>query len=766
MTTTADRVLAALQSFDCKPTGANKYRSNSPLRPGSNSHGFTLEISADGEHGTWFDHVLNEGNSLYDLAARLNLHVPTKQTTATADQGSKRAYQDLDDYATAHYTPADVFRSAGWSDKVIYQGRPALPFTTATGRRYRFIDGNKPTFKPETTGYVPCWYGLARAVKLASESGQPLVICNGEPSTVAAQHRGIAATATTAGEGKDVPQRLLDELRLVWSGPVIIAQDCDLAGRASALKLAATLRGAGYEVRAVDLNGGKGFDLADFVHLHGPDAVKALQALADLAEASTVSTAPSGVLLADVQAEQVKWLWPGRIPFGKLTVIDGDPGLGKSAMTLDLAARQSAGNPLPDGTPLAAAGIVLLSAEDGLADTIRPRLEAAGGDLGRILALPLIPDADGERLPAIPLDIPVIEEAVSRMKAALVVIDPLMAFLGGDVHAFRDQDVRRALAPLAAMAERTGVAMVVVRHLNKAPGGSPLYRGGGSIGIIGAARSGLLVAADPEDPERRILASTKSNLGPPPSALAYRLEGTLSGSVRVVWLGETDHTASKLLSAPSGEEERSALDEATGVLSDILSSGPVSADDVKRQAREAGITTATLRRAKATLGVRSEKVGFPPATKWMWVLSKGAQEEAENPKDAHIKVMSTFGGDEHLWEEATPATPAAPTLAPGVEQPRIIPDRIDQETYDAFIRAGKDHNEAAELTRAAMQERAAPVQTDYDHDRQRELEARQYMADGNWRAARKATDRIRSRKQQADMHMEIEKAKAASGVTP
>jgi hypothetical protein len=224
-----------------------------------------------------------------------------------------------------------------------------------------------------------------------------------------------------------------------------------------------------------------------------------------------------GKLLSSVEPEEVSWLWPSWLALGKLALVDGDPGLGKSAMTLDLAARVSSGKVFPDGAECEPAGVVLLSAEDGLADTIRPRLDAAGADTSKVLALATVPDEDGhDRLLSIPEDLALIEKGIRRVGARLVVVDPLMAFLSGDTNSHRDQDVRRALAPLAGLAERTGAAVLVVRHLNKAAANNPLYRGGGSIGIIGAARMAFVVGKDPQDESRRVLASTKNNLAKPP----------------------------------------------------------------------------------------------------------------------------------------------------------------------------------------------------------------------------------------------------------
>jgi hypothetical protein len=330
-----------------------------------------------------------------------------------------------------------------------------------------------------------------------------------------------------------------------------------------------------------------------------------------------------GTLLSAVKPETVSWLWPGRIPYGKLTILDGDPGLGKSVLTLTLAALVTRGWSMPfedrePGVDRDPAGVVLLSAEDGLDDTIRPRLDAAGADVERVLALDRIPEGAAFRLPVLPQDAIFIKEAVRRVEAKLVIIDPLTAFLGGDTNTHRDQDVRRALYPLYLLAQQTGAAFVVVRHLNKAAGTNPLYRGGGSIGIIGAARSGLLVAKDPDNPDRRILASTKCNLAKLPPSLAFDLSQAENGALRIGWIGESVHTAESLLAAPRDDEDKSAVQEAVEVLRAILENGPVPCEQVKKDARKAGVFNRTLYRAKDLLQVKSKRLDF--GGPWRWYL--------------------------------------------------------------------------------------------------------------------------------------------------
>jgi len=333
--------------------------------------------------------------------------------------------------------------------------------------------------------------------------------------------------------------------------------------------------------------------------------------------------------LAEVAPRAVRWLWPGRVPLGKLTVLDGDPGLGKSTVVLDLAARVSRGAPLPDdslGDLRGAASVVLLCDEDGIADTVRPRLEAAGADLTRVVAVTAVPGPRGLHPPRLPFDSLAIIRIVNAHAARLLVVDPLMAYLDAAVTAYRDQTVRAALAPLTLLADRAGVAVVVVRHLTKTGAASSLYRGGGSIGIIAAARSGLLVALDPHDPtgQRRVLATTKGNLAQPAPALVYTLEASPTlPAPRVVWHGPADRTPSELLAprrAHSARPDRDALRQAEAFLRAFLADGPQPVPAVLAAACAAGVAPITLRRAKRALGVVPQKSGFGAGCGWHWAL--------------------------------------------------------------------------------------------------------------------------------------------------
>jgi len=476
---------------------------------------------------------------------------------------------------------------------------------------------------------TPVLYNLPQVTK-AIQEGRIILVLEGEKDCDNAKSKlGVVATTNPMGAGKwhDYYSNSLTGAK------VVIIGDNDEPGRKHAAQVAASLYGKAASVKIVELPGvpEKG-DLSDWLSAGGTrDGLKDLIRQArefEPTEEAAPAINPTGVLLSEVVPEKVKWLWPGRIPQGKLTVLDGDPGLGKSTATLFIAACVSQGRPLPGSDQgVTAAGVVLLSAEDGLADTIKPRLMVAGADNSRILALTEVPDSEpGEmRPPMLPDDIEAIRCAIKRVDAKLLIIDPLMAFLSGDVKGNRDQDVRRALHRMAQLAEDTGAAVLVVRHLNKSGGGNAIYRGGGSIGIIAAARSGLLVAKDPDDEARRVLASTKSNLCKSPESLSFYLED-FGGTPRLVWDGVSAHNADSLLSTLS-DEESNALQEAEEVLSDILSNGPVEANEVKKQAKIKNVSKRTLERAKANLGVISRKSGGPRAP-WIWELCKFATSKS------------------------------------------------------------------------------------------------------------------------------------------
>lgn len=331
---------------------------------------------------------------------------------------------------------------------------------------------------------------------------------------------------------------------------------------------------------------------------------------------STRSEGLMFVRASEVVPEVVEWLWDGRVARGKINIIEGDPGLGKSTVTLDIAARLSSGKQMPmDDTVLAQANVIVCSGEDGAADSIVPRLIAAGANLDGVVILTGVKTDKGLRPITLPRDLAEIESRVRKEKAGLVILDPLASFVGGGIDTNKDSSVRVLLTSFSQMAEETGAAFIIVRHLNKGSGISAIYRGGGSIGIIGAARSALLVAKHKDDPERRVIASVKNNLAREPKALTFEVVSA-GDSSRIEWGEASDTTADELVDdAPRPPRPRKS-DQASTFLMDLLSSGPVAATDIKQLAEESGIAAATLERAKNDRGILSEK----KAERWFWRL--------------------------------------------------------------------------------------------------------------------------------------------------
>lgn len=449
---------------------------------------------------------------------------------------------------------------------------------------------------------------------LSVKPDRVVFVCEGEKDAERLAALGFVATTAPGGAGKWQPE-FSDALR---GRRVVIPPDNDTEGAKHAEAVARSLHGVAGSVRVLELPGlpPKG-DVSDWLNAGGSRGE--LKRLATEApewtppDAVPIKSRAVTVRMDQVEPEKVEWLWPGRVPFGKLVVLDGDPGLGKSTLTLDLAARLSTGTSFPDGSKCAPAGAVILSAEDGLADTIRPRLDAAGADLSRIVALTAeVDEANVERFPTLSGSLLALEEAIFNVGARLVLIDPLMAYVGAGVNSWKDQDMRGLLAPLAKLADRTGAAVLMIRHLNKVSIGQPLHRGGGSIGIIGAARAGLLVAKDPDDEQRRVLAVFKSNLCAPPPHLAFRLQPRPNGVARIAWDdAPVRHSVESLLAATlESEEDRSVRGEAMEFLEALLKDGPRPSKEVEALARGRGISTRTFDRAKRDLGVVSEKAAI------------------------------------------------------------------------------------------------------------------------------------------------------------
>jgi len=326
---------------------------------------------------------------------------------------------------------------------------------------------------------------------------------------------------------------------------------------------------------------------------------------------------------ASIEPEPVDWIWPGRIAAGVLHVLDGMPGVGKSMFTCYLAATLSTGGRWPDGSRIAPGNVILVNLEDDLARTLRPRLDAAGADVSRVFLCD-----DAQDVITLPSDTTRMEAAIRAHSARMVVIDPLMAVLESKVNSYRDQDIRRVLSAIKAVCGRTGCAVVLVRHLNKAAGGPAMTRGGGSIGIVGAARLGLLMAQHPQDGARRVLAIVKSNLGSC-SAEDTTVWGIAEGP-RLEYLGREALSADEILAALDQQDTRQPgrppeiRHDADAWLRDVLANGPVLSSDLKARAQAAGFKWRTIERIK-----KDSAESYRDGADWMTRLRDASQEDRQ-----------------------------------------------------------------------------------------------------------------------------------------
>ena len=297
------------------------------------------------------------------------------------------------------------------------------------------------------------------------------------------------------------------------------------------------------------------------------------------------------IRMSDVELTPVEWLWKPYLPFGKLSVLQGNPGEGKTYFAMHLAAACTNGKLLPSMERMEPFNVIYQTAEDGLGDTVKPRLIEAGADLDRVL---VIDDSDVQ----LTLSDERIEKAIIENNARLVIIDPIQAYLGADVDMNRANEVRPIFMRLGQVAQRTGCAILLIGHLNKAAGMQSLQRGLGSIDIAAAVRSVMFIGKLKHDPTMRILTHEKSSLAPPGASLAFSLGD--EGGFR--WVGEYDITADEMLSGIEPQRE-TKTQQAKDLICTLLAGGKqVLSEDIDKAALERGIPGRTVRDAKRELG--------------------------------------------------------------------------------------------------------------------------------------------------------------------
>lgn len=357
-------------------------------------------------------------------------------------------------------------------------------------------------------------------------------------------------------------------------------------------------------------------------------AMAALNPLAPPPEPAPETGEPPPVVMraaSEIQSLPVDWLWEPRLPTGMLSLFAGDPKLGKSFVTIALAASVSRGAPLPlDGRQRAPGSVVLMSAEDDPARTIVPRLKAAGARLEKVHILEAVRLDDGtEALPRLREDIERIGEAAAGLgDCRLIVIDPVSAYLGGtDDH--RNAELRGVLSPLKRTAERLGISVVLVSHLNKGSSVNGKHRVTGSIAYVGACRANFLFVRDRDDPAGRrvLMLDNGCNLAGSVPTLAYRIEDRGDGPA-VEWEAEpvSITTEDALRAETEGRHDHAEARECDRWLRETLTAGPMLAADLLKAGRDAGFSLDQLKRAKERIGVRTIREGFGPGSKCSWSM--------------------------------------------------------------------------------------------------------------------------------------------------
>ncbi len=338
---------------------------------------------------------------------------------------------------------------------------------------------------------------------------------------------------------------------------------------------------------------------------------------------------PIVISMEDVMMQPIRWLWWPYIALGKLTMLDGDPGIGKSLLMTRLAANLSRGIPLPDQEGMPTLGVgeghitLMLSTEDGLEDTLKPRLEEAGADCSKVKVLTGWQDIQGETHPFTFADMPILRTALEELRPRLVIIDPIQAYLGGKLDMHRANETRPMLEALRRLAEEFECAIVCIRHPAKSSANSKaIHRGLGSIDFIGAARTGLFIEQHPTEPTKVLLAQSKSNIGPLGRTQVFTKE---CGEFE--WVGVSRLSAELLAGSGRGPDPYAFLEAACWLETRLSDGAKVSMQTLWEEAQEEGLTLPTLRRAKKALGVRSVRDG----EEWFWQLPPMRTVQKPNP---------------------------------------------------------------------------------------------------------------------------------------
>ena len=492
----------------------------------------------------------------------------------------------------------------------------------------------------------------------------PVVIVEGETSADALA--GLGITATTSGSADSAHAADWASLK---GRSVLLWPDNDAAGRKYAEQVTAILHAQGCTVEVIDvaaLNLPDKGDAVDWIAAHPNAAAADVLALPRLKtskgnqtelcprlekqiKVNQTGNAPRIELrcASDIVCRPIRWLWPGWLARGKLHILAGAPGTGKTTIALTLAAAVTSGGRWPSGTSAPVGNVLIWSGEDDAADTIVPRLKAAGADLARVFIVGDYRAGDDAR-PFDPADdMDLLEAEAARIgNVVLLIADPVVSAVAGDSH--KNTEVRRALQPIVDLASRLDAAVIGISHFSKGSAGKdPTERVTGSIAFGAIARVVMVTAKHTDgDADTRLLARAKSNIGPDGGGFAYALDqiehGDVSASV-VRWGASLDGSARDLLGDAEADNgvDGSARDEACQWLRDELANGPRPPKQLKAEATKAGISWRTVERAKSELAVKSEKTGYDG--EWRWHLPKSI-EDRQHRQELERENLGGLGG--------------------------------------------------------------------------------------------------------------------------
>ncbi len=583
-------------------------------------------------------------------------------------------------YASAEEAVAELERRMGpvsrtwvYHDDCEDQAGLILRWDAEGGKQIRPVSRTREGW---ILGGMPTPRPLYRLVELLKRRDERVYVTEGEKAADAGWSLGLLATTSPHGAQSAAKA----DWRALAGRDVVILPDNDDPGRRYADEVASLLLGLQppATVRIVALPEIEaGEDLHDWLERRDAAESETLrERLEKLVEATAVcsvpvrayppedatqakreKTTPYGVTtnearttgreppaemvlqcLANVEPTEVRWLWPGRIALGRITMLVGRPGEGKSFLTMDIAARVSTGSDWPDGGLACGGSVLLICAEDDPADTIRPRLDAHGADVHRIHLVSTVRRIDADGTPRETLftlrDAAALEEGLrAHPDCRLVVVDPIGSFLGNGTDSHRDSEVRSVLAPVARLAEVYGPAVLVVAHRRKSVVGSADDQTMGSRAFTGIARAVWHVTRDSHNPSRRLLLPGKNNLAVEGQGLAFTIAGQSGGPASIGWESEPVNMSAddglRQERDEAGTASETALSQARSWLQAALTDGPVASTEIFARAKAAGIAPRRLKQAKQGLGVRSRKEGQRQDAAWYWSLPPARDEDPD-----------------------------------------------------------------------------------------------------------------------------------------